>query len=157
MGNYKNYADYRKQKQEEFNKLPLFFAFSDAQLQKELNKRKATTDDICSIDCRAFCLKSDLQIIKNYLDKADENELEKLMQDENFAKSAFRYEMENHEYFINMQGDWDVCQCFGECKYSNRKTYADYLQEIGYTENVIKCFEKARKEYYNYCLENDLF
>ena len=35
------------------------------------------------------------------------------MTDPKFAEEAFLYEMDNHEYCINMTGDIDVLQCFG--------------------------------------------
>ena len=40
-------------------------------------------------------------------------ELNEAMKDPEFAKSAFRYEMDNHEYAINWEGDADVLSCFG--------------------------------------------
>ena len=42
-----------------------------------------------------------------------QKELNEAMKDPEFAKSAFRYEMDNHEYSINWDGDSDVLNCFG--------------------------------------------
>jgi hypothetical protein len=63
----------------------------------------------------------------------------------NFAYEAFEYEMYNHEYPINWQGDWDVCSCFGECAYSDDKYGTDYLKELGFSEAVIRQYMKAQK------------
>ena len=36
-----------------------------------------------------------------------------LIADKEFAEAAFLYEMDNHEYAINWDGDDDVLRCFG--------------------------------------------
>lgn len=79
------------------------------------------------------------------------------MKDKDFAISAFEYEMRNHEYAINWQGAYDVCSCFGHCRYGENKGYTDYLKEIGYSDDVIQCYKEAKKRYYKYCEEHDLF
>ena len=38
---------------------------------------------------------------------------DKLKSDPDFAEAAFLYEMDNHEYAINWDGDDDVLSCFG--------------------------------------------
>ena len=38
---------------------------------------------------------------------------DKLKTDPEFAEAAFLYEMDNHEYAINYDGDDDVLRCFG--------------------------------------------
>ena len=65
-----------------------------------------------------------------------------------FTRGAFLYEMCNHEYPINWQGDWDVCACFTrkEPIYGEDKTYRDYLSEAGYGEDVILAYKEAREE-----------
>ena len=60
-----------------------------------------------------------------------------------YMLQAFEYEMDNHEYAINWQGDWDVCSCFGNCTYGSEKDYTDYLKEIG-KEKLIPIYAKAR-------------
>ena len=40
-------------------------------------------------------------------------ELDEAMNDEEFAYEAFLYEMDNHEYAINWDGDEEVLSCFG--------------------------------------------
>jgi hypothetical protein len=67
-------------------------------------------------------------------------------ENEEYMIKAFEYEMDNHEYAINWQGDWDVCSCFGRCKYSDSKTYRDYLKEMG-KENMIKAYSIAKENH----------
>lgn len=151
------YEEYRKQRQDEVNALPIFFAFSNKQFEEEMGKRGLTvedTDKICRIS-GGFCLKSDLGTIKEFVRKPDP--LHSLMNDATFAESAFYYEMGNHEYHINWQGDWDVCSCFGSCEYGEDKDYTDYLGEIGYSQDVIAAFGTAKTKFYNACRENDWY
>jgi len=60
--------------------------------------------------------------------------------------NAFKYEMYNHEYAINYQGDWDVCSCFCRCEYGDYKTGADYLSESGFSDDVISAYSEARAD-----------
>ena len=69
--------------------------------------------------------------------------------EDGFAYEAFEYEMYNHEYPINWQGDWDVCSCFGHCEYAEDKDGTDYLTDIGYSQKVINEYRRAAKKVYN--------
>ena len=44
--------------------------------------------------------------------KRHTKELHEALKDEEFAEAAFLYEMDNHEYAINWDGDADVLACF---------------------------------------------
>ena len=68
-------------------------------------------------------------------------------QSEEYMVNAFYYEMGNHEYCINWQADWDVCSCFGECKYGEDKSYVDYLTEMG-KANLIPAYQKAKQKHF---------
>ena len=68
-----------------------------------------------------------------------------MINDLDFAYSAFEYEMYNHEYPINWQGDWDVCSCFGHCEYDDSKYGKDYLAELGFNDLVIAQYYRASK------------
>src|SRR5574344_210153 len=105
------YEEYKNKKQEEFNDLPIFYAFSNEQFEAAMNERGLTLKDTDKIfklgDTGGFYLKKDAEIIRAYFSKQDE--LSELMKDKTFATEAFLYEMNNHEYAINWQGDYDVC------------------------------------------------
>jgi len=60
--------------------------------------------------------------------------------------NAFKYEMYNHEYAINWQGDYDVCSCFCHCEYGEYKTGIDYLREAGFDDTVVSAYCKAKSE-----------
>lgn len=153
------YQEYKERKQSEFDNLPIFYAFSDEQFKEQMERRGLTVDDtdkIYSIGFGCYYLRSDAGKIREWMNEPDE--LEQLMSDPEFAESAFYYEMGNHEYHINhYQGDWDVCSCFGKCEYEQGKTYRDYLKENGYSDSVIKSFERAKSRFWNDAIENDWF
>lgn len=143
------YKEYRKREQEAFNALPIFWAFSNEQFKKAMEERGLTendTDQIFGIGGGGFYLRKDAEQIKAFMNRPDK--LRELMEnDEKFAESAFYYEMANHEYHINWQGDWDVCECFGSCEYDDDKGGADYLKEIGYSDKVVSCWFRAKNRF----------
>ena len=149
------YKEYREKKQAEFNALPIFFAFSDEQFEKAMNERGLTKDDTDKIykfgNAGGFYLKSDAQVIRDFMDKPDE--FWELAKDDAFLIEAFGYEMDNHEYAINYyQGDWDVLSVFFKCEWADDKSYVEYISESGCDEEMktrmIKCYEQARKGHY---------
>ena len=68
--------------------------------------------------------------------KRHNEELHEALKDEEFAEAAFLYEMNNHEYAINWDGDDDVLDCFG-------LTF-DKLKEL----NLVNAYSRARKAHY---------
>lgn len=150
------YKEYKEKEQAEFNKLPIFWAFSQRQFKEEMEKRGLTENDTDKLysfgDMGGFYLKTDAQIIRDYFDRP--NELPELMKDQVFAEDAFLYEMRNHEYHINWQADWDVCSCFGHCKYEEGKGGLSYLQEMGYGTETMVAYQIARQKFYKAVEEN---
>ena len=150
------YKAWKDKRQAECNALPLFFAFSNDQFAKCLSERGLSMDNeddlkkIVRITNGGFCLKTDLPKVKEFFDSDD---LRKRMNNKAFAKSAFLYEMRNHEYGINWQADWDVCSVFGNCEYDDGKDYTDYLKEMGYEDKHIIAYAEARTTYYRTCSE----
>lgn len=151
----KTYEEVLREQQEEFDRLPIFFAFSDKQLGEELEKRDASIEDIYSGGGGCFWLKADADIIHAFMEK--ENPIYKYMKDPEFAESAFMYEMFNHEYGINMQRDWDVLNCFSEneIEYHDSYHYEEYLKAMGH-EEWIEPYRKAREKYFAECEEKGL-
>lgn len=152
------YDEYKQQRQDAFNSLPIFFAFSKEQFKEAMESRGLTVDDtdkLYSFPGGGFYLRSDADIVRAFFNKPDP--IKELMNDEGFAESAFYYEMANHEYHINWQGDWDVCSCFGNCEYDEEKTYVDYLKEEGYSDKTILAYHRARKKFLKYCNDNDMY
>lgn len=147
-----NYQEIHARHQKEVNELPLHFAFGQTQ-QKNLLAELGLTEEIakeklCTMG-GAIVLKSDSEKIAETFTR-HHKELEKAMENVEFLKSAFMYEMGNHEYQINAQGAYDVLCALGfDCEYEHE---LDCL-----TENQKKIWEDARKEYWDMCIENDWF
>lgn len=144
------YKEWLAQREKEVNELPVFYAFNDEQFAEGMASLGLTADDTDKIyklgNTGGFYRRVDAPIIHAFLDKEDE--LPELMEKEpGFAEEAFYYEMANHEYHINWQADWDVCNCFGGCEYGEDKGYVSYLKEMEYSENVILAYRKARKKF----------
>ena len=144
------YKDYKEKRQAEINALPIFFAFSNEQFDKAMSERGLSSDNkedlekIAKIPGGGFCLKNDLPKIKECFEN---DPLEKLMKGKIFAEEAFLYEMWNHEYAINWQGDWDVCSVFYHCDYAEDKTWYDYLKENKVEDKIIQAFANAKNRY----------
>lgn len=146
------YKEYTKQRQDEFNALPIYWAYSDKQFEEICERLNATADDFYTSKALGggFYLKKDADIIRAYMDKPDE--LPELMKDYDFAYEAILYEMGNHEYHINWDADWDVCRCFGSVKGDDPDKYFD---QLGWEPQTRKAYLDARKEFYRLCDEND--
>lgn len=144
-----NYQEFKKQRQEAYNALPVKYAFSNEQfkeMMKEWGLTEKDTDKIYKLGSTGgFYLKTDAPKIRAWMNDDSDEQLEKLMQDEEFAVGAYYYEMCNHEYGINMDGDWDVLQCFGKEK----------LEELD--ENQLRFYKIARKKYWEDALKNEWF
>ena len=153
-----NYREYREVKQKSFNELPIFFAFGMRQFKEAMEERGLTekdTDKIYSLGAGGYYLRSDADKIRAWFSKKDM--LPELMKNYEFAEDAFFYEMKNHEFGINSQGDWDVCSCFGDCEYDDSKGGDEYLRDMGYGERTVSAYHGAKARYYKAALENDWF
>lgn len=106
------YKEMVERHQKEVNDFPIAFAFNSEQLAEALKKLDATLEECIVMDCGAIIRKTDKDDYLN-LFKRHHRELMDAMKDELFAESAFLYEMDNHEYAINWDGDEDVLSCFG--------------------------------------------
>ena len=149
------YQEYKDKAQKEFDELPIFFAFGREQFKAAMEARGLTENDTDKIyrlgDSGGYYLRSDAPIIRAFFEK-DKNDktLDELMKDHDFAVSAFRYEMDNHEYAINYyQGDWEVVGCFSKkpLEFSDDKNYKDYLYDAG-MEDLIPWYQEARNSHF---------
>ena len=155
------YQEYRKNRQAQYDNWSdkyAFYAFSDEQFKKGMDKFDLPMNDegfskIYRGTAGMFYLKEGSDALKEFMNSDNIHEL--MESDDEFAIGAFRYEMGNHEYFINLQGDWDVCSCFCDCDYKEYADYRDYLKEGGYSEHVIDLYRTARKQERQYWIDND--
>ena len=83
--------------------------------------------------------------IQLYKDLFEQNK--KAMQNFDFCKEAFLYEMYNHEYGINWSADYEVLNCFTDVSYKDEST-AEYLERTDFTQTQKDAYYKAKKEYF---------
>lgn len=147
MMNGWNYKTWKFNKQADFDKLPIYFAFSDEQFEEALQKMnlKDTPEDlkkIVNIGFGGMMRKCDLCLLENHnLTFSRENLLFWLKNSFRFAYGAFRYELNNHEFFIT----YDL---------------TDTLNALDLTEKDIQknnilffALTKARHDYWKKCCE----
>ena len=126
------YLEQKQRHQKEIDDFPMFFAFSEKQLNEGLEKFGATTKEIARIPGNGFIRKTDVRMFGDLLLRLN-LELETALKDDDFLTDAIRYELGNHEYCIT----YDAAPTM-DCLRIDLET-AD--------ERVIKCFKEAREDY----------
>lgn len=110
----KVYLDLLEKHRKEINEFPIAYAFNKQQLEEALEKLGVkSTDECVTIMGSGDIVKK--ENAKPFLDMLERHvkEVQALLEDPEVAYSAFLYEMDNHEYAINYDGDGDVLGCFG--------------------------------------------
>ena len=82
---------------------------------------------------------------------AVEKRREEMKDDFSFNVGAFMYEMANHEYAINWQGNWDVLSCFGKIEYDHKNDDQDlnyYFDQLNFTQTQRSAYHAARAAYF---------
>lgn len=133
------YEEFKERQQKETNNLPIYFAFGNAQLKERADELGFESIDdminnIVGIGAGGFCKKEDYQNIINTFKKHDEELKENLKNDE-FLKSAFRYEMSNHEYIVT----YDILDTL--------RALGITLEEYQESERMQKLFKEAKEDY----------
>lgn len=152
---YPTYKDYKTQKQDAVNALPLHWAFSKTQFEELCDSLGATPDDFVSYIGGALVLKKDLDEVRSFF--CQDDGLDTLMEDYGWALDAFYYEMGNHEYHINWQGDYDVINCFTDVEYVDAVSLNDYLDQTNWGEDTKRAYIDARTKFYKMADENDWY
>lgn len=135
------YLDLQKKHQEELSEFPIAYAFSDKQLQEALKELGATKEECCTyLGCGDVMRKVDVPKFKE-MSRRHVDEIREAMQDEDFAESAFLYEMDNHEYAINWDGDDEVLAAL--CM------DAELVREYGLED----AYQRARKSHMKHAQE----
>lgn len=108
------YLDLKKRHEQELNDFPIAYAFNDEQLKEALQKLgvKSTKECVTVFGHGDIVRKGDGKKLINMMKRQTEELKQRLKEDPDFAAAAFRYEMDNHEYAINWDGDDDVLRCF---------------------------------------------
>ena len=133
------YEEFKERQQKEINNLPIYFAFGNEQLQERANELgfesiEDMINNVVGIGAGGFCKKEDYQNIINTFKKHDEELKENLKNDE-FLKSAFEYEMSNHEYIIT----YDISDTL--------RALGITLEEYRESERMQKLFREAKEDY----------
>ena len=70
------------------------------------------------------------------------------LRDYEHARNAFKYEMFNHEYAINWQGDWDVINCFCKVKYDGGAEgfHGGELEQAPWSDEIKRAYRDAAHE-----------
>lgn len=112
MDKRQEYLNLQKRQQQELTDFPIAYAFSEKQLEEALEKLGATREECVTYMGHGDVLKrTDVPAFKAML-RRHTKEIHEALKDEEFAEAAFLYEMDNHEYAINWDGDADVLACF---------------------------------------------
>lgn len=114
MTKRQEYLDLQTRQRKEFEEFPIAYAFNEKQLEEALAKLGATKEECVTVfDHGDIVKKKDVKRLIAMLERQREELLQRLRDDPIFAEAAFLYEMDNHEYAINWDGDEDVLACFG--------------------------------------------
>ena len=133
------YQEWRKQKQEEFNELPILFAFSMKQLEEGKEKLGVKDNsELVSVYNGAFMKKADVHMLKEHMRKEKQEETG-LYKDFDFVYGMFLYELANHEYLYTRDDEetLDAC-CLEKKDLKNNPMLSD-------------AFEKAKRYYMENC------
>lgn len=108
------YMDLRNRHQREFDEFPIVYAFNDEQLKEALEKLGATKEECISVFGHGDIVRrEDADKLIQLLDRQQDELIRRILDDEEFAEAAFLYEMDNHEYAINLEGDEAVLDSLG--------------------------------------------
>ena len=143
-----NYKKWIKNKQEDFNKLPIYWAFGEQQFQELLQKLnlKDTPEDLkqlVNVGCGGIMRKCDLFLLECHNNTFSSEKLKFwITHNFQFAYTAFIYEMSNHEFGYTYEID--------DTLYALNITFED----INKNALLRLAYLRARKDYlkqYNSC------
>lgn len=148
----KDYDDYRRRMNflhndyaEQVDRVSIFGNFSDekfaAEYEEKIKGMYYNAVGLCYTNSEEF----NKHHAELWLALMDE---EKKMKDNfDYYKSAFLYEMYNHEYGINWQADWDTLSAFGKIEW-HEDDVEKYFDELDFTKTQRKAYAAARAEYF---------
>lgn len=129
------------------------FCLTDSPESKLIDELKAAKKVYTSTVC--FCYFEDIYPVEQA--KKMLNDLNKARENANTLEywvNAFEHELYNHEYLINLQGNWDLFSAFGNVVYKGDKLegmaeIADYMKQLGIFDKMhLDAFKQAYDNYY---------
>lgn len=134
------------------------FCINPSEKQKAEFERKTETMTYNPV---AFAYYDDAEFVKHHLELFETlvKRYSETATNYEYQKSAFMYELGNHEYHINYQGDWDTLSAFGSIEYHGEGYEARrlYYAELKFNDVQIKAFEDAIREFLIKADENDWY
>lgn len=138
------YAELRQRQQEEFNALPLGFAFSQKQFDEMMRgwglDPEKDTGKIYSIGAGGYVQKKDADLLHQTRERHDAELAAAIEADktgDGFIYEMFLYELDNHEYgYTGESEDTLDALCLT-------------AQEVAADKRLLRGFEKAQKEIWN--------
>lgn len=137
-----NYIEFKKQNTEEFDnfiKENCFWAFGEDQLNEKLKELNITKEEFQK-NYVGFCggamRKDKVEEYNKIVKRMHDNLRNLIFENYEFAKSAFKYEMNNYECFIS--GNFDDV----------RGSLGLTLSDINSREQTLKAWNDARHEYW---------
>ena len=124
--------------------------------EKEAEFHRETADMF--YDPIAFAYYDDKSFVEHHVSLYDALEKAWAEHENDFdaLKSAFKYEMRNHEYAINWQGNWDVLSVFGQVRYvEGDYDIENYFDQLRFTDVQRRAYYAARSEYLREDMERD--
>lgn len=137
------YLDLVERQRKELEEFPIAYAFNGKQLKEAIEKLGATKEEVTTLGYGTVIKRSDIAAL-DILMENHRHELSEAMKDKDFAYAAFLFEMDNHEYAINFDGDAEVLACFN-------LVYAQ-LDDLD-LEDV---FQKAARDHLKYAQESGM-
>lgn len=116
------------------------FCIVGSKEEKELEEKKENL----VYDPLQFCYVSDPEKVKAHIDLYKRMEKAFISDSYEYWFKAFKYEMFNHEYAINWQGDWDVCRCFSKKELPYTEDPERMLSYTDFTETQKRAYRDAR-------------
>ena len=140
-----DYREFKERTQNEFNSLPLMFAFSNKQFEEGKAKLGVKDDkELTSIGGGGFIKKVDVHLLDEMIDRHNK-EYEELMQNDEFVYSAFYYELSNHEFCITLDPtDALVSLCLT-------------VEEMRDNPRLMKIFLEAKRDYLKNCIYQEVY
>ena len=133
-----NYIEFRNRQQNEFNALPIGYAFSEQQFDEMMNECGLSRDDkdsIVSLTGGGYIQKKDLQLYHDTMNRM-ELELDSAIREDNtgdgFVYQMFLTELRNHEFSYTGDPE-DALDALG---YTIGEIYADKKLLHGYEKAV---------------------
>ena len=113
--------------------------------QKEFDRKTKTM----TYNPIAFAYMPDAEFVKHHIElyKTLEKAKEDMSNNYEYLKSAYLYEMHNHEYGINWQADYDTLSCFGNIEYHGYDLDA-YFKELNFTDLQKQAYLDAKQQYF---------